>query len=93
MTAIIDFRLVLSLCITDVWTLCLDYAMSSDTSAASDLAYRRTCDHCKTRMSSLLHDRHSICSDRILTFGIRSICSTAKVGIGNYKAVNYQPGS
>ena len=33
------------------------------------------------------------CSDRILTFGIRSICSPAKVGIGYYKAVNYQPGS
>ena len=33
-----------------------------------------------------------ICSDRILTFGI-SICSPAKVGIGSYKAVNYQPGS
>ena len=31
------------------------------------------------------------CSDRILTFGIRSICSPAKVGIGCYKAVNYQP--
>ena len=25
--------------------------------------------------------------------GIRSICSPAKVGIGCYKAVNYQPGS
>ena len=34
--------------------------MSSGASAASDLAYRRTCDCCKTRMSSLLHDRHSI---------------------------------
>ena len=34
-----------------------------------------------------------ICSDRILTFGIRSICSPVKVGIGCYKAVNYQPGS
>ena len=34
-----------------------------------------------------------ICSDRILTFGIRSIRSPAKVGIGYYKAVNYQPSS
>ena len=34
--------------------------MSSDASAALDLAYRRICDLCKTRMSSLLHDRHSI---------------------------------
>ena len=33
------------------------------------------------------------CSDRIPTFGIRSIYSPAKVGIGCYKAVNYQPGS
>ena len=33
------------------------------------------------------------CSDRILTFGIRSIHSPAKVGIGCYKVVNYQPGS
>ena len=38
----------------------MDYAMSSDASATSDLAYRRTCDQCKTRMSSRLHDRHSI---------------------------------
>ena len=29
----------------------------------------------------------------ILTFGIRSIRSPAKVGIGYYKAVNYQPSS
>ena len=29
----------------------------------------------------------SVCSDRILTFGIRSIRSPAKVGIGYYKAV------
>ena len=28
-----------------------------------------------------------ICSDRILTFGIRSIRSPAKVGIGYYKGV------
>ena len=28
-----------------------------------------------------------LCSDRILTFGIRSILSPAKVGIGYYKAV------
>ena len=28
-----------------------------------------------------------VCSDRILTFGIRSIRSPAKVGIGYYKAV------
>ena len=34
-----------------------------------------------------------ICSDRILTFGIRSIYSPAKVGIGCYKVVNYQPGN
>ena len=33
------------------------------------------------------------CSDRILIFGIRSIRSPAKVGIGYYKAVNYQPDS
>ena len=33
------------------------------------------------------------CSDRILTFGIRSILSPAKGGTGYYKAVNYQPGS
>ena len=32
-------------------------------------------------------------SDRILTFGIRSIYSPSKVGIGCYKAVNYQPSS
>ena len=29
---------------------------------ASGLDSRRTCDRCKTRMSSLLHDRHSICN-------------------------------
>ena len=33
-----------------------------------------------------------VCSDRMLTFGIRSIRSPAKVG-GYYKAVNYQPDS
>ena len=36
---------------------------------------------------------NEVCSDRIITFGIRSIRSPAKVGIGYYKAVNYQPGS
>ena len=41
---------------------CLDYAMASDASATSDFEYRRTCDSCKTRVSSLLHDRHSICN-------------------------------
>ena len=40
---------------------------------------------------SLLNN--SVCSDRILTFGIRSIRSPAKVGIGYYKTVNFQPGS
>ena len=34
----------------------------------------------------LLAVKH-VCSDRILTFGIRSIRSPAKVGIGYYKAV------
>ena len=40
-----------------------------------------------------------ICSDRILTFGIRSICSPAKVGLVVTEllitslVVNYQPGS
>ena len=34
---------------------------------------------------------YSICSDRILTFGIRSIRSPAKVGIGYYKAVTTRP--
>ena len=42
---------------------------------------------------SLPLDVNYVCSDRILTFGIRSIRSPAKVGIGCYKAVNYQPGS
>ena len=36
--------------------------MASDASDSSDLDSRRTCDRCKTRMSSLLHDQHSICS-------------------------------
>ena len=36
--------------------------------------------------------KKSICSDRILTFGIRSICSPAKGGTGCYR-FNYQPGS
>ena len=31
--------------------------------------------------------KKKVCSDRILTFGIRSIRSPAKVGIGYYKAV------
>ena len=35
----------------------------------------------------------NVCSDKILTFGIKSMRSPAKVGIGYYKAVNYQPGS
>ena len=35
----------------------------------------------------------TVCSDRILTFGIRSIRSPAKGGTGYYKAVNYNPGS
>ena len=30
-----------------------------------------------------------ICSDRILTFGIRSICSPAKVGIGYSRIQGY----
>ena len=42
------------------WTFALDYAMALDASDASDS--RRTSDRCKTRMSSLLHDRHSICN-------------------------------
>ena len=33
-----------------------------------------------------------VCSDRILTFGIRSICSPAKVGLV-VTELNYQPGS
>ena len=37
--------------------------------------------------------RNVICSDRILTIRIRNIYSPANVGIGCYKAVNYQPGS
>ena len=44
------------------YAFCLDYAMASDASATLDLDYRQTCDRCKTRMSSLLHDRHSICN-------------------------------
>ena len=36
--------------------------MALDSSADfSDLDSRRTCDLCKTRMSSLLHDKHSVC--------------------------------
>ena len=30
-------------------------------------------------------DKYVVCSDRILTFGVRSIYSLAKVGIGCYK--------
>ena len=36
--------------------------MASDSSDASDLNSQRTCDRCKTKMSSLLRDRHSICN-------------------------------
>ena len=39
------------------------------------------------------HTHTPICSDRILTFRIRSICSPAKGGTGCYRVVNYQPGS
>ena len=36
--------------------------MASDSSADfSDLESRQTCDLCKTRMSSLLRDKHSVC--------------------------------
>ena len=35
--------------------------MASDTSDTSDLDTRRTCERCKTRMSSPMHDTHSIC--------------------------------
>ena len=42
---------------------------------------------------SLFCQKVNFYSDKILTFGIRSIYSLAKVEIGCYKAVNYQPGS
>ena len=38
-------------------------------------------------IEQILHEVNHICSNRILTFGIRNICSPAKVGIGYYKAV------
>ena len=41
--------------------------------------------------SAYIHNTF-VCSDRILTFGIRSICSPAKVGLV-VTDFNYQPGS
>ena len=58
--------------------------MPSDASAASDLDHRRTCDHCKTRMSSLLHDRHSICNvcrGFVCSLSLRSVVLTVNHGL------------
>ena len=46
----------------------------------------------KSHMSARLKCANILCSDRILTCRIKSICSPAKGGTGCYR-FNYQPGS
>ena len=56
--------------------------MSSDASAASDLAYRRTCDRCKTRRSSVFHDGHSIFNVcRVFVCFLRSVVLSVNLGL------------
>ena len=58
--------------------------MALDASDTSDLDTRRTCECCKTRMSSLLHDRHSICIGyHGLLVCLRSIVLSVNLGLMN----------
>ena len=66
LTALLDFDFVLSFGL--LWRLTLAWTFTWITlwlrtlPDTSDLDTRQTCERCKTRMSSLLHDRHSICN-------------------------------
>ena len=58
----------------------------------SDIAVTDSARFCGGGFDSFLGFEYVVCSDRILTCRIKSICSPAKGGTGCYR-FNYQPGS